>query len=48
MNFYLVANVYIFVRFVFAILSNIEMDNRLHKKDDKCDQGDYDKYGFHF
>jgi hypothetical protein len=36
------------VFFVFAILSNIEMDERLHKKDDKCDQGDYDKYGFHF
>ena len=48
MNFYLVANVYIFVFFVFAILSNIEMDKRLHKKDDKCDERNYDKYGFHF
>jgi hypothetical protein len=36
------------VRFVFAILSDIEMDERLHKKDDKCDQGNYDKNGFHF
>jgi hypothetical protein len=36
------------VRFVFAILSNIEMDERLHKKDNECDQGDYDKDGFHF
>ena len=48
MNFYLVANVYIFMRFVFAVLSEIEMDERLHKKDDKCDQGNYDKNGFHF
>lgn len=48
MNFYLVANVYIFVFFVFAILSNIEMDKRLHKKDNECDEGNYDKYGFHF
>ena len=48
MNFYLVANVYIFVFFVFAILSDIEMDKRLHKKDNECDEGNYDKYGFHF
>ena len=31
-----------------TILSNIEMDERLHKKYNKCDQGDYDKDGFHF
>ena len=48
MNFYLVGNVDIFMRFVFAILSNIEMDKRLHEKYDKCDEGNYDKYGFHF
>ena len=36
-NFYLVGNVDIFMRFVFAVLSNIEMDERFHKKDDKCD-----------
>jgi len=47
-NFYLVANVYIFVFFVFTILSNIEMDKRFHEKYDKCDEGNYDKYGFHF
>jgi len=47
-NFYLVANVYIFVCFVSAILSDIEMDKCLHKKDDKCDERNYDKYGFHF
>jgi len=48
MNFYLVWNLHIFVLFVFAILSNIEMDQRLHKKDDKCDERDYDKDGSHF
>jgi hypothetical protein len=36
------------VFFVFAILSNIEMDNRLHKKDNECDEGNYDKYGSHW
>ena len=41
MNFYLVANVYIFVFFVFAILSDMEMDKRLHKKDNECDEGNY-------
>lgn len=36
-NFYLVGNTNIFVLFMPAILSNMEMDERLHKKDDKCD-----------
>ena len=48
MNFYLVGNAYIFVLFMLAILSNIEMDKRFHKKYNKCDERDYDKYGFHF
>ena len=48
MNFYLVGNPYIFVFFMLAILSDIEMDKRLHKKYDKCDEGNYNKYGFHF
>jgi hypothetical protein len=30
-----------------AILSDIEMNKRLHEKDNECDEGDYDKYGFH-
>jgi hypothetical protein len=47
-NFYLVANVYIFVFFVFAILSDIEMDKRLHEKDNECDEGNYNKDDFHF
>ena len=47
MNFYLVGNVDIFMRFVFAVLSNIEMDNSLHKKDNECDECDYNKDGFH-
>ena len=47
MNFYLVGNAYIFVFLVFAILSDIEMDKRLHEKDNECDEGNYNKYGFH-
>lgn len=47
MNFYLVGNLYIFVLFMLAILSDIEMNKRLHEKDNECDEGDYDKYGFH-
>jgi len=47
MNFYLVGNLYIFVLFMLAILSDIEMDKRLHEKYDKCDEGNYNKYGFH-
>jgi hypothetical protein len=47
MNFYLVGNLYIFVFLVFAILSDIEMDKRLHEKYDKCYEGNYNKYGFH-
>jgi len=39
---------YIFVCFVIAILSNIEMDKRFHEKDNECDEGNYNKYGFHF
>jgi hypothetical protein len=31
-----------------AILSNIEMDKRLHKKDNECDEGNNDKDDFHF
>jgi hypothetical protein len=31
-----------------AILSDIEMDKRFHKKYDKCDKSDYDKDDFHF
>ena len=48
MNFYLVGNVDIFMRFVFAIFSDMEMDERFHKKDDKCHQGNYDKKRFSF
>jgi hypothetical protein len=47
-NFYLVGNVDIFMLFVITIFSNIEMDERLHIKDNECDQRDYDKNGFHF
>jgi hypothetical protein len=32
---------------VFAILSNIEMYKRFHKKDNECDEGNYNKNGFH-
>jgi hypothetical protein len=46
-NFYLVGNVDIFMRFVFAVLSNIEMDERFHEKDNECDQGNYNKNCFH-
>lgn len=31
-----------------AILSDIEMDKRFHKKYDKCDEGNYNKDDFHF
>ena len=48
MNFYLVGNANICVFFMLTILSDIEMDKRLHKKYDKCDESDYDKDGFHF
>jgi len=48
MNFYLVANTYIFVCFVFTILSDIEMDKRFHKKYDKCDKCNNNKDDFHF
>ena len=34
--------------FMLAILSNIEMDKRLHEKDNECYEGNYNKYGFHF
>ena len=37
-----------YVFFMLAILSDIEMDKRLHEKYDKCYESDYDKYGFHF
>jgi len=33
---------------MFAILSNIEMDQRLHKKYNECDKGNYNKDDFHF
>ena len=48
MNFYLVGNPYIFVFFMLAILSDIEMDKCLHEKDNECDECNYDKDGFHF
>ena len=48
MNFYLVGNLYIFVLFMLAILSDIEMDKCLHKKYNECDKGNYNKDGFHF
>jgi hypothetical protein len=35
------------MRFVFAVLSNIEMDERFHEKDNECDQGNYNKNCFH-
>ncbi len=48
MNFYLVGNANIFVFFMLAILSDIEMDKRLHEKDNECDEGNYNEDGFHF
>ena len=36
------------MRFVFAVLSDIEMDKCLHKKYDKCYERDNNKDGFHF
>jgi hypothetical protein len=39
---------YIFVLFVFAILSDIEMDQCFHEKDNECDERDDDKDGSHF
>ena len=48
MNFYLVGNAYIFVRFMFAILSDIKMDKCLHKKYNECDKSNNDKDDLHF
>jgi hypothetical protein len=48
MNFYLVGNAYIFVCFVFAILSNIEMDKCLHKKYNECYECNNNKDDLHF
>ena len=41
-------HIYIFVLFVFAILSDIEMDQCFHEKDTECDESNDNKDGSHF